>query len=104
MTSIGGEQHVTNYVASYNKGGAAYIEAKLESSQAVSTERASGFATILQTHIGDEYTYEPSANALNWMRFGVEAGADLVVAHHPHIAQGFGMHRAGPTHKADCFV
>ena len=49
--------------------------------------------TIVQPHIGDEYTFEPSPFALNWMKFSVDAGADLVVAHHTHVAQGFGMYR-----------
>jgi poly-gamma-glutamate capsule biosynthesis protein CapA/YwtB (metallophosphatase superfamily) len=93
MTSIGGEQHATNYVAGPDKGGAAYIEATAEARQAIGAERGAGFATILQTHIGDEYTFEPSNFALKWMKFGVDAGADLVVAHHTHVAQGFGMHR-----------
>jgi poly-gamma-glutamate capsule biosynthesis protein CapA/YwtB (metallophosphatase superfamily) len=93
MTSIGGEQHATNYVAGPTKGGAAYVESKFEARQAIATEKASGQATLLQLHIGDEYAFEPTAAALKWMKFGVDAGADLVVSHHPHVAQGFGMHR-----------
>jgi poly-gamma-glutamate capsule biosynthesis protein CapA/YwtB (metallophosphatase superfamily) len=93
MTSIGGEQYATNYVASTNKGGAAYIEATAESRAAIASEKSAGNVTIVQTHVGDEYTFEPSASALNWMKLGVDAGADLLVAHHTHVAQGFGMYR-----------
>ncbi len=93
MTSIGGERYPTNYVAGADKGGAAYIESTAEAREAISAEHAAGQATILQPHIGDEYTFEPSAFALSWMKFGVDAGADLIVSHHTHVAQGFGMYR-----------
>jgi len=93
MTSIGGERYVTNYVAGPDKGGAAYIESTAEAQQAISTEKAAGNVTIVQPHIGTEYTFEPTPFTLSLMRFAVDSGANLVVSHHPHVAQGFGMHR-----------
>lgn len=93
MTSIGGERFATNYVADANKGGAAYIEAFEEAQQAISGEADAGRVTIVQPHVGTEYTYEPTPFTLSLMEFTVDAGADLVISHHPHVAQGFGMYR-----------
>jgi poly-gamma-glutamate capsule biosynthesis protein CapA/YwtB (metallophosphatase superfamily) len=93
MTSIGGEQHTTNYVAGPDKGGAAYIESTEESQRMIFGEKAAGYVTVVQPHVGDEYSFEPSPFALNWMKRTVDSGADLVICHHTHVAQGFGMYR-----------
>lgn len=93
MTSIGGERFATNYVASTNKGGAAYIESTVEARQAIGAANAAGRVTVVQPHIGTEYTFEPTPFTLGLMQFSVDSGADLVISHHPHVAQGFGMYR-----------
>lgn len=93
ITSIGGEQYATNFVASTNKGGAAYIESKTEAQAVIYGAKSAGYITIVQPHVGYEYTFAPDKSALKWMRFCVDAGADLVVSHNQHVAQGFGMYR-----------
>ena len=48
--------------------------------------RAAGAELIVVSlHIGDNYE-PPTASALAWSRHAVDAGADLVVNHHPHVA------------------
>ena len=51
-----------------------------------------GNAPIVQLHTGKEYTFEPSSFALRKLNEAAEFGAALVVAHHPHVAQGVGKH------------
>jgi poly-gamma-glutamate synthesis protein (capsule biosynthesis protein) len=47
--------------------------------------RARADLVVVQLHIGDNYA-PPTARALAWSRRAIDAGADLVVNHHPHVA------------------
>src|SRR5581483_4202532 len=50
---------------------------------------------VVQLHIGEGY--QPAeAQAIRWSERAVELGADLVVNHHPHVAQPIVMHRGRP--------
>lgn len=44
---------------------------------------------ILSLHWGEEYLTTPSAEQVQWAHDFVEAGASLIVGHHPHVLQGF---------------
>jgi poly-gamma-glutamate synthesis protein (capsule biosynthesis protein) len=37
--------------------------------------------------MGDEYVYSPRRHWRDWGEFMLHAGADLVIAHHPHVLQ-----------------
>jgi poly-gamma-glutamate synthesis protein (capsule biosynthesis protein) len=50
---------------------------------------------VVSFHIGEGYR-SPEPRALAWSRFAVELGADLVVNHHPHVAQPIAMWRGRP--------
>jgi Bacterial capsule synthesis protein PGA_cap len=50
---------------------------------------------IVSLHIGEGYR-PPEAQALAWSRRAIDAGADLVVNHHPHVAHPVAMHRGRP--------
>jgi len=93
MTTIGGEQHSITYYATSNKGGAAYLEFTNEAIQAITAEKLAGYLTIVQAHVGYEYTYEPLPQTLRWFYLCADAGADLVIGHHPHVAQGFELYK-----------
>jgi poly-gamma-glutamate synthesis protein (capsule biosynthesis protein) len=55
--------------------------------------RARGAAVVVVSfHVGDNYT-PPSAAALRWGQRAIDAGADLVVDHHPHVAHPVALHR-----------
>lgn len=57
--------------------------------RAVREARAAGADHVLVSyHGGDEYTDAPLPRARAHHRAAVEAGADVVVAHHPHVTQG----------------
>jgi poly-gamma-glutamate capsule biosynthesis protein CapA/YwtB (metallophosphatase superfamily) len=82
--------------ASETKGGSANLADSRRVGETISREQRAGFFPIAQLHTGKEYTYEPSSFASTKMRAVAEAGASLVVGHHPHVAQGFGMHAGVP--------
>ncbi|MCG7548865.1 CapA family protein [Pseudoalteromonas sp. Of7M-16] len=90
-TSITGDDNPINYVAEVQKGGAADLT---DSSQAVAAvEQAiekSDFA-IAQLHGGDEYSYAPTRYITNRFNLLSEVQPDLLIAHHPHVAQGFSL-------------
>ena len=50
---------------------------------------------VVSLHIGEGYrAVEPAA--LAWSERAIDDGADLVVNHHPHVAQPIAMHRGRP--------
>lgn len=91
-TSVSGDQYQINYVASDTKGGAADLRESSTLQSVIEQQRAVGSVPIVQLHTGKEYTFEPSAFALSRLNEAAEFGAALVVAHHPHVAQGVGKH------------
>ncbi len=44
---------------------------------------------VVQLHAGIQYQEAPAANAVATAHAMVDAGADIVIAHHPHVVQGF---------------
>ncbi len=89
-TSVSGDRYEDNYVASDTKGGAADLRETSTLQSVIEQERGLGNAPIVQLHTGKEYTFEPSSFALSKLNEAADFGAALVVAHHPHVAQGVG--------------
>ncbi len=48
---------------------------------------------IISVHWGEEKAHYPSDYQIRYGRMLVDAGADLVVGHHPHVLQGFEVYR-----------
>lgn len=63
---------------------------------AVRTASADADTVIVLAHGGIEYVPLPSSNRRARLREFVEAGADFVVGHHPHVAQGWEVHEGVP--------
>ena len=42
---------------------------------------------IISLHTGEEYQKEPTQFQIEFSKMAIEAGADLIVGHHPHIIQ-----------------
>jgi poly-gamma-glutamate synthesis protein (capsule biosynthesis protein) len=42
---------------------------------------------VVMPHMGDEYVYSPRRVWRDWAYLMLSAGADIVVAHHPHVLQ-----------------
>lgn len=63
---------------------------------AVAETEASEHLSVAHLHIGYEYTEQPESSdpellVQQRLEAAVDAGADLVIAHHPHVAQGFAI-------------
>ena len=89
MTSVAGSHAPPLFVATDDKGGAADMRDDEEVTAAVEAVRARDQVAIVQAHLGQEYTYTISDYGFERMSVAAQAGASLVVGHHPHIAQGF---------------
>ena len=59
----------------------------------VSAASEKGYPTIVQYHGGLEYHKEPSRMAESRLKMAIDHGADLVVAHHPHVTQGLEIYK-----------
>lgn len=92
MNSIAGDEHEIEYVASATQGGAADLRDIDRVTEEIKTHAADGRVPIAQFHMGFEYTFEPTDGNVDRMKTAIDAGAALVVAHHTHVAQGFGMY------------
>jgi poly-gamma-glutamate synthesis protein (capsule biosynthesis protein) len=51
---------------------------------------------IVSIHAGHEFMLTPSPRIVSACRAAVEAGADAVIGHHPHVVQGIETHRGRP--------
>ncbi len=51
---------------------------------------------IVSVHWGNEYQKVPTQRQRAVAHAAVEAGADLVIGHHPHTLQGIGEHKGAP--------
>ena len=50
---------------------------------------------IVTVHWGKEYVHEPTPEQRSLARAAVDAGADLVLGHHPHVLQGIEFYKQG---------
>ncbi|MDZ7793995.1 MAG: CapA family protein [Spirochaetia bacterium] len=50
---------------------------------------------IMVAHGGEEWHSSPSEEQRQFYRAGIDAGADIVFAHHPHVLQGMEAYRGG---------
>jgi len=51
---------------------------------------------IISFHWGNEYQNKPTERQRAVARAAIEAGADLIIGHHPHVLQGIGSYRGVP--------
>jgi poly-gamma-glutamate capsule biosynthesis protein CapA/YwtB (metallophosphatase superfamily) len=51
---------------------------------------------IVSFHWGEEYQRDPSRRQRDVARAAIEAGADLILGHHPHVLQGMAAYRGAP--------
>jgi poly-gamma-glutamate capsule biosynthesis protein CapA/YwtB (metallophosphatase superfamily) len=89
MCGVSGEDHEHTYVASATQGGAADLRDFPRVAATLNKERDEGRVPIAILHTGVEYGERPADFAAEQMRYVVDQGARLVIAHHPHTAQGF---------------
>jgi poly-gamma-glutamate capsule biosynthesis protein CapA/YwtB (metallophosphatase superfamily) len=63
----------------------------------VATLRSAGKAdvVIVSMHAGVEYAPKPHKMQIDFARAAIDAGAKLVIGHHPHVVQTFEMYKSG---------
>ena len=76
-----------NQVAETGKGGAAFGDEEVIASDVARVP--DGVVSVVQLHAGLEYAATPSLSEKTVFHRAVEAGADIVIGHHPHVLQGF---------------
>jgi poly-gamma-glutamate synthesis protein (capsule biosynthesis protein) len=71
-----------------------YASGKRDISKDVKALRAAGCQIIVASfHWGSEYEKQFSRDQRNIGRAAIDAGADIVVGHHPHIVQGIELYK-----------
>jgi poly-gamma-glutamate synthesis protein (capsule biosynthesis protein) len=66
--------------------------------RAIAAARAAGADVVVVSHHGgDEYADQPLARTRSLFHAYVDAGADLVVGHHPHVVQGVEWYAGKPV-------
>ncbi len=83
-----------DYVARRGHGGAAYWTSASAPGD-ISALAATVDLVVVQVHGGAEFQSAPSQQSTEIARAAIDAGADIVINHHPHILQGFEWYRGG---------
>lgn len=98
-TSIRGGDHAVTYVADESKGGAADLSKSDSLKNALQLSALNSDFTVIQLHGGDEYSYAQTDYIESRYEFisSLDAKPDLMVTHHPHVAQGFSVYNGVPT-------
>jgi poly-gamma-glutamate synthesis protein (capsule biosynthesis protein) len=63
--------------------------------KAVREHKNDGDITIVSVHHGKEYKHAPKASRAAAYRAYIDAGADIVLGHHPHVPQGVEAYKGG---------
>ncbi len=92
-SSITGHQYEVGFNATEDKGGSANLGDSDRLTGHITEARALGRMPIVQMHTGSEYTERVSEYSASQHDLAAESGAALLIAHHPHFAQGFGFHK-----------
>ncbi len=78
------------FAATDSRPGTAWIEPESVYSE-IKKAKAQADFVIASFHWGIEYTVHPNSRQQEIARRAVEAGAGLIVGHHPHVVQGIGF-------------
>lgn len=84
----------TMYVATDNSPGLANMETGPMKKDVERLKDSADFI-IVSMHAGAEYTHTPGRFQIAFARVAVEAGADLVIGHHPHVVQSVEKYGGG---------
>ena len=63
--------------------------------EAIGAAREKADVVLISAHFGREYEHKPGQDALKLYRGFVDAGADLVIGHHPHVIRGVERYKSG---------
>lgn len=63
--------------------------------EAIAKVRAEVDVVLVSAHFGREYQHTPGPDALRFYHGYIDAGADLVIGHHPHVLRGVEKYKGG---------
>lgn len=75
-----------NYAAGTNSAGTAFLD-KEEIANAVAAAKKQADLVFVSMHAGTEYADKPTEEQSALARAAIEAGAEIVIGHHPHVTQ-----------------
>lgn len=75
-----------SYEASDNRAGTAFMNTEAMV-KAVREAKPKVDFVIISMHAGVEYANQPNNFQINFARLAIDAGADLIIGHHPHVVQ-----------------
>jgi len=75
-----------SYKASENRSGTAFMEIDKMTSAVKEAKQKVDFV-IISMHSGIEYDEDPNKSQINFAHAAIDAGADLIIGHHPHVVQ-----------------
>jgi len=75
--------------ATETKSGIAWISEKEinKIKEDIKSAKESADILIVSLHSGEEYSNEPTLFQIEFSKMAIDAGADLIVGHHPHVIQ-----------------
>ena len=76
----------TLYEATNTHAGTAFMRIDKMAESVKEAKQKSDFV-IISMHSGIEYTNKPNDSQINFAHAAIDAGADLVIGHHPHVVQ-----------------
>lgn len=88
MTAPGAVPEFGDWVARRGHGGAAKFSTAGITAEVAALRAAGAEIVMVQLHGGYMFTELPGASLREISRRAVDAGADLVINHHPHVVQG----------------
>ncbi|HHE76617.1 MAG TPA: CapA family protein [Candidatus Parcubacteria bacterium] len=74
------------YEASNNRAGTAFMRIE-RMKKAVEAAKKNADLVIVSMHSGIEYVSKPNETQIKFAHAAIDAGADLVIGHHPHVVQ-----------------
>ena len=75
-----------SYQATDTRAGTAFMRTS-QMKEKVGEAKEKADLVVVSMHSGTEYAYQPNNRQINFTQSAIEAGADLVVGHHPHVIQ-----------------
>ncbi|GGE83450.1 CapA family protein [Priestia taiwanensis] len=92
------DAYVKGFIATSEEPGVLSMNPELLFEQigiAKSDARGNADLIVVHAHWGQEYDDEPSPRQQALGRAMIEAGADIIVGHHPHVLQSFEVYKEG---------
>ncbi len=84
-----------SYGAAPKRAGTMLMDTK-KLATAIADARTRVDIVIVSMHSGTEYVHKPNSHQTSFAHAAIDAGADMVLGHHPHVVQTFEMYKNKP--------